>query len=181
MADPPKLTIKTASMGAGDTSMPRLSSITTAKIVGISPNLRANGTGSLRINSVEGLDDGLYASFEEMERDDAVAMGEIYQTLISDEETGIKAAARAEWSKFADASDSQYYFCMVFQSREARDQFLQHVKWATDLRSEYVCGEDVAKLMGVPITARIPPMPKGKKNRRLEQLADPMIEENDNG
>jgi len=133
-------------------------------------------TGGLSLRPEEAEAKTSFGSFEELEADDAAVAGALYAVIASDEHSAIKEAAQREGKRFGESTDGSYYFCMVFQSQDARDEFLQHTGWA-DPGTLFLCGEDVARTLRVPLATPVPPMPKFRSNRKLVELTDLMHEE----
>jgi hypothetical protein len=65
-------------------------------------------------------------------------------------------AARKENDSYVLSNDSEYWFTVVFQTREQKDAFLQAVGWIKH-GNKFLDGKWVAKKMGV----EIPPAPAG--------------------
>lgn len=59
---------------------------------------------------------------------------------------------RATQERFRTATDPEFFFCLCFQSREQKDDFLRLIKW-DDLGDKYINGLEVARRLAVPLTA----------------------------
>lgn len=71
----------------------------------------------------------------------------------SEIESATKSAFKAEANKLADVLDSEFYICLCFDSRAAKEQFLSQTKIAkTDDR--FVDGHEIAKRLGVELPPR---------------------------
>lgn len=73
---------------------------------------------------------------------------------------------KATQEKFRTATDSEFFFCVCFQSREQKDEFLKAVRW-DDLGDKYLNGLEIARRLAVPVTV-IPIEPlkiRGKVNK----------------
>ena len=68
--------------------------------------------------------------------------------------------------RFRVSGDPEYFFCVIFQSREQKDEFLKGVGWE-DLGDKYMDGLDVAHRLNVPVKVIEMPKPslRGKMNR----------------
>jgi hypothetical protein len=51
---------------------------------------------------------------------------------------------------FRVANDSRYYFCVVFQSAEQKEEFLKKAEWE-DLGTDFLNGLDVAKRLEIDV------------------------------
>jgi len=83
---------------------------------------------------------------------------------------GFKDRAKAEQSAFVNATDSEHWFCVCFQSHEAKDEFLEKTG-LKELGDKYLSGHDAANVLGVkldtPKLARIKPF---KPKQRWKNL-----------
>jgi hypothetical protein len=63
---------------------------------------------------------------------------------------------KAEQERFQLATDSEYWCCLVFQSREQKEAFLHAVNWMTH-GDKYIDGVKAARTLGVEIpTVKVP-------------------------
>ena len=70
-----------------------------------------------------------------------------------------------------DITDTEYWVCVVFQSREQKNEFLEKSGWAAkDLGDKYIDGMLLAYTMDVELTSRIPPEAHIRVDRRLADL-----------
>ena len=61
-----------------------------------------------------------------------------------------------EQERFRLATDSEYWACLVFQTREQKEAFLNYMKWIRH-GDKYIDGVKVAREMNVPIpSAQVP-------------------------
>ena len=65
---------------------------------------------------------------------------------------GFMERNRAEQERFRLATDSEYWCCLVFQSREQKEQFLQAMKWMVH-GDKYIDGVKVAKTLNVELNS----------------------------
>jgi hypothetical protein len=63
---------------------------------------------------------------------------------------GFMARNKAEQERFQLATDSEYWCCLVFQSREQKEQFLRAMKWMVH-GDKYIDGVKVAKSLNVDL------------------------------
>lgn len=95
---------------------------------------------------------------------------------VSDLLAGFKERAANETERFDDATDSEYWFCICFQTRDQKDEFLTKVGWM-EIGDKYLDGMLVAEVMGIKLEARIPPMPRADNvDRRLSMLASDRLD-----
>jgi hypothetical protein len=95
---------------------------------------------------------------------EAQAASEVSEVLAA-----IKAGERSNDQRFDDATDSEYWFCICFQTREQKEEFLNLVGW-TEIGDKYLDGMKVAKAMGLKLTSRIPELPRLRIDRALRTL-----------
>mgnify|MGYP003353035516 CR=1 FL=1 len=65
---------------------------------------------------------------------------------------GFMERNKAEQERFRLATDSEYWCCLVFQSREQKEQFLQAMKWMVH-GDKYIDGVKVAKSLNVELNS----------------------------
>ena len=89
--------------------------------------------------------------------DNPLADLEMVGDLQEDADAGMSEALRqiierkkATQERFRVATDPEFFFCVCFQSRDQKDEFLRLAKWA-DLGDKYINGLEVARRMAVPI------------------------------
>lgn len=69
-----------------------------------------------------------------------------------------------------DATDSEYWVAICFQTREQKEEFLRKAR-LIDLGDKYLDGIAVARVMGIKLQSRIPSLPRLNLDRRLQALA----------
>jgi hypothetical protein len=67
-------------------------------------------------------------------------------------ENGFKKRAKDEHRRFALATDTEYWACLCFQTREQKEAFLKALK-LIHLGDKYLDGQDVASVLGVTLPA----------------------------
>lgn len=85
---------------------------------------------------------------------------------------GQRAVADAD--RFRDATSSSFYACLVFQSDEQRDAFVESMKWRDAQDPEDPCfldGVKIAESIGV-VLPQTPPERQTQKRSRWAQLAE---------
>jgi len=85
---------------------------------------------------------------------------------------GFKARAARESQRLADATDSEYWFAVCFQTRAQKEEMLQKLGLLADGDSaKYIDGLALAAPFGITITSPTPPMPKLKIDPKLTRLS----------
>lgn len=84
---------------------------------------------------------------------------------------GFKARERTEEQRFHDATDTEYWFALCFQTREQKEEFLHKMGWF-ELGDKYLDGMAAAEKSHVELTSRIPPMPTHRVDRQLADLVE---------
>lgn len=72
---------------------------------------------------------------------------------------GFRERGKAEAARFRDNTDSEYWVCMGFQSREQKEEFLGALGLLAH-GDKYLDGLKVAKALGIDLKTEVPPMPK---------------------
>ena len=63
---------------------------------------------------------------------------------------GFRDRLKAENKRKVDATDSEYWFCVCFQSRAQSEAFLREIGWRK-FGDKYLDGVKVAKMMGIEL------------------------------
>jgi len=86
------------------------------------------------------------------------------------------ARAKAEQNRFELVTDSEYWFCICFQSREQCLAFLEAKGWLTETNDsdKYLDGLEVARLEGVELPAVQVPFVPQKPDPALNNLSLPL-------
>jgi hypothetical protein len=78
---------------------------------------------------------------------------------------GFRNRAKAESERFALATDSEYWACLCFQSREQKEMFLSALK-ILEFGDKYLDGQLVAERLGIKLpAANVPYKPEPKLDR----------------
>lgn len=80
-----------------------------------------------------------------------------------------KADAKRADAQMVANTDSEYWICIGFQSREQKEEFLR-LTGIGKLGDKYLDGMKVAGLLGVELATTIPPVHKFKIDRKLLKL-----------
>lgn len=96
---------------------------------------------------------------------EAEAEAEVSQAL-----TGFKARASQENQRFEDATDSEYWVALCFQTRDQKEEFLRKMGWL-ELGDKYLDGMLCAEASRITLEARIPPLPDHHLDRRYIRLS----------
>ena len=95
-----------------------------------------------------------------------------YEYELNEVQTAFKARAKAEEIRFELATDSEYWTCLCFQTREQAEAFAAAVSWLTP-GDKYVDGVQVARALGIELpAAKVPYNTSSKKDRKLIDLTD---------
>lgn len=87
---------------------------------------------------------------------------------------GFKARAEREDQRFLDATDSEYWFAVCFQTRAQKEEFIQKLGVPAHEGDKYIDGLALAKLMGISIESPTPAVPRLKVNKRFLPIARPL-------
>lgn len=90
---------------------------------------------------------------------DAVADTEEELTAL---QAGFRQRAKDEGKRFMEATDTEYWFCVCFQTREQKEAFLAAMNWIR-FGDKYLNGELVAKELGVTLPKADVPYNTGGK------------------
>lgn len=84
---------------------------------------------------------------------------------------GFRNRERNEQQRFEDATDTEYWVALCFQTREQKEQFLHAIGWY-ELGDKFIDGMAAAEKANITLTARIPPMPRHTIDRQLSDLVE---------
>lgn len=85
---------------------------------------------------------------------------------------GFRDAIKREDKRFELATDSEYWFCVCFQSREQCNAFLKAMD-LLEIGDKYLDGQEVAKKLGVKLPeAHIPYRTEGKIDKAYLEFVD---------
>ena len=77
----------------------------------------------------------------------------IAKRVLNEVEQAFKDRAQAEEKRVLEAVDSEYWICLVFQTRGQKDEFLKACGADMSVMGDkYIEGPDFAKLIGRPVT-----------------------------
>jgi len=82
---------------------------------------------------------------------------------------GFRARAGREQDRFVDATDSEHWIAVCFQTREQKEEFLSKLK-LLELGDKYLDGMLVAERLGVNLESPVPGLPTLRIDRRLAEL-----------
>ena len=94
--------------------------------------------------------------------------GEAARKQISEVLKRFAERKKAEKATFWDNVDSEYWFCLCFQSRAQKEDFLRAMKW-DQYGDKYLDGAEIARAMGVKISG-MPRIPKTKHHKSWEEF-----------
>lgn len=84
-----------------------------------------------------------------------------------------KDRARAERERFKAATDSEYWFAVVFETREQKEAFLRAMKWLK-LGDKHLDGCLLAEQEGISLPPASVPYVAAKPDRKLDQISLPL-------
>lgn len=82
---------------------------------------------------------------------------------------GFRNRESAEAQRFEDATDTEYWVALCFQTREQKEEFLRKMGWL-EVGDKYLDGIRCAEISGVTLESRIPPLPTLRVDRQLADL-----------
>jgi hypothetical protein len=80
-----------------------------------------------------------------------------------------RQAARREDQRFREATDSEHWIALCFQTRAQKEEFLRKVGWM-GLGDKYIDGMTVAEALGMRLDSPVPPMPRYRRDADVEEL-----------
>ncbi len=98
-----------------------------------------------------------------------VALDEANEVL-----AGFKERASRETQRYEDATDSEFWIALCFQTRAQKEEFLEKLG-LLELGDKYLDGMAVAEVLGVKLESPIPPMPQIRIDQKLVQLATKLV------
>lgn len=81
--------------------------------------------------------------------------------------------AKAEAQRFKNATDSEYWFAVVFETREQKEAFLRFMKWQKE-GDKYLDGIRLAEKVKCPLPAAEVPYVAAKPDKKLNELSLPL-------
>lgn len=85
-------------------------------------------------------------------------------------QAGFRKRAKDEGKRFALATDTEYWACLCFQTREQKEAFLAALNLLS-LGDKYLDGQEVAKVLGVKIPgADVPYNTSSKRDKAWEEF-----------
>lgn len=93
--------------------------------------------------------------------------------VLNEVEAAFKARAQAEQKRMEEAVDSEFWICLVFQTRAQKDQFLERAGVdAAILGDKYIEGPDFARAIGRPVDpVKVRYNNSDKLDRRLVEMS----------
>ena len=91
---------------------------------------------------------------------------------ISETLKAFRADAARDDARIADATQTEFWTAVIFQSQAQRDEFWRKLKATRLVDDQYIDGLDLAKLLGIELETPIPAAKKPRKSKRWEALAD---------
>lgn len=91
---------------------------------------------------------------------------------IAHAESEFSARAKVEAMRFEEATDSEFWFAVCFQTRAQKDAFIDAMGWRKDLGDKYLDGVEVARRLGVQIERKTVARRTRPHSQKLKALAD---------
>jgi hypothetical protein len=86
----------------------------------------------------------------------------------------LKDAIDRDNRRFYSAVDSEYWYCVSFESREQKEAFLKAMGWF-DLGDKYLDGNELAERLGIALPEAHVPYLTQKPDATLDTLALPLV------
>ncbi len=90
-----------------------------------------------------------------------IALDEVNEVL-----AGFRSRARNENVRFEQATDSEYWVALCFQTRQQKEEFLTKLG-LLELGDKYLDGMAVADKLGITLESPVPPMPNLREDGTL--------------
>lgn len=114
-------------------------------------------------------DDGL------KEADQYQPIDKVLKDVVDDQESDFSKRAKAERDRVLDANDTEYWCCMVFETRAQKDAFLEAMDWRV-IGDKYLDGVLLAERQKIPLPASTIRYVKSKPDKKLDLLSQPLPE-----
>jgi len=88
------------------------------------------------------------------------------KVIMSDTLKAFKEHKKYENDKFMNTVDSEFWACLVFPTRELKDEFLEKSGFLKH-GDKYLNGLKIAELMNIPLNYERPKEPKFRINKKL--------------
>lgn len=88
-------------------------------------------------------------------------------------ESAFSKRAKAEQERFRQATDSEYWFAVVAETREQKEFLLRVLGWLA-LGDKYIDAYEIARLMGIKLPPANVPYVPAKPDRKLNDLSLPL-------
>jgi hypothetical protein len=98
---------------------------------------------------------------------------EIMSNDLKELQSGFAKRLKEETNRFLTTVDSEYWFCLCFDTREQKEAFLKATGWI-DKGDKYLDGVEIAAGMGI----QLPPTPAAlkfvteKSDKKLNEIAE---------
>lgn len=89
---------------------------------------------------------------------------------VAEIESAFEARAKEESRRFAKATDSEYWVCLCFQTREEVEEFMEKSGWGNP-QEKYIDGRKVADALGIEIKKDAGGFGKVKIDRRYADMS----------
>lgn len=94
---------------------------------------------------------------------------EVAKRELGEIEAAFSARAKEEDRRFEEATDSEHWFCVCFQTRAQKDKFLAAMEW-DEYGDKYLDGTSIADNTDIDIGERIKPRKTKGMSGRLKKF-----------
>lgn len=89
---------------------------------------------------------------------------------LTDAQRKFRTDRKNEAKRFVEITDSEFWFCVCFQTREQKDEALKKLGlW--EIGDKYLDGLEVAKVLGVKLDGKTPKLREARVNKRWQEFA----------
>lgn len=131
-----------------------------------------NGSGELNLEAGPQLDIAGGISLQADDPDTGIESVDIEAEAaeeVSEILNGFKARDERECARREDATDSEFWVAVCFQTRAQKEEFLRKLG-LLEIGDKYLDGMEVARKLGVTLTSPVPPMPIIRIDQKLIDL-----------
>ena len=104
-------------------------------------------------------------TLEDLEKENGEDISEVLK--------GFRERAQQEAARFIEVTDSEFFVCVCFQTREQKEEFLQEV--GLDLERDgdkYIDGMVLAKKLGITLKTKVPPIRTPRVDKTWNMFVD---------
>ena len=127
----------------------------------------------LGTDALDDSQDSLAVDEDTLDEKKAVMTDATPEEQLNELQKGFQERARQEQLRFQDVTDSEYWCCLCFESREQCNAFLRAVNWL-QFGDKYLDGTLIAEALKIPLPEANIPYVKEKPDRVLNDLSLPL-------